>query len=448
MKSLKEIFLLICLAFLVRLPWLLMVPQIEAPDENTHLWVAEFISRFLRLPDYQSVLAAGPQAVYGSLPQFGYLPHIFFLKCLGWLTIPGHAFYFARLGSLCMGLIVVVVSYFIGRLLFLPNHVAALALPLIIVFHPQFVFVTSYVNNDATTAALSALILAFLILGIKRGLDLWLVFSFSICFSLLILAKYSGYCTLLISGLFLSLIIYLHRTKIKKQVVLFTYIALITTVLTVWWFVRNYYEFGGDITGVKTMNHIWQMTYHKKLIAFDSAWAILNNHAFWRMLFFSFWGWFGYMTRSLPRVFYYGYLGFVIISAGQFIRAIWTKSQKKVSWLGELKSLCVANINLDNVQTPIGGSGIVWIRSWTWLLLLSCFVFNFLTCMYGCYSGVAGPQGRYLFPSEIAIMAILIGGLASRHNRRSEVLILALVVFNFVAYCYSSFFLFQLYRTI
>ena len=444
MKSLKELFLLLSLAFLVRIPWLVMVPQVEAPDESTHFWVIQFIVQHLCLPDYQSVINGGAQAVYASLPQFGYLPHVLLLKCLGGFVLPEHALYLARLGSLCMGLIVVGVAYFIGRLLFLPNHIAALALPLMIIFHPQFVFVGCYVNNDATTAALAALILIFLIVAIKKGLNFSLVCFLSLCFSLLILAKYSGYCVLLTSAVFIPIIIYLHRKRLKGQLALAASMGLITLFLTLWWFVRNYFQFAGDITGVKTMNDIWQLTYHKHLIAFDSPLAPLVNTRFWRMLFFSFWGWFGYMTRSLPRVLYYGYLSFIIVSAAQFISNIIDKQQKgKLNLLPHLKTLLTLDLDFP---VSAAGSGIVWIRSWTWLLLITCFVLNFISCMYGCYSGVAGPQGRYLFPSEIAIMALLLGGLASKRDKWSEYSIMALVAFNFVVYCYSTYYLSDIYR--
>jgi len=449
MKSIKDLFWIICLAILVRIPWLLMVPHVEAPDENTHLWVIEFIIKHFQLPDYQAVLSAGPEAVYGSIPPFGYLPHIIFYKCLVNFIAPAHTLYAARLGSLSMGLIVITVAYFIGQLLFLPNRIAALALPLMIVFHPQFVFVTSYINNDATAAALSALILLLLVRSLKNGLNLPLVLFLSLAFSWLILCKYSGYCVLVVSYIFLPVIVYLHRNKLIQQLARLSVIVLITIALTSWWFVRNYFLFSGDITGVSTMHHIWQLNYHKQLTSFGSPIGVLLNHRFWRMLFFSFWGWFGYLTRSLPRVIYYSYLFFVIVSIVRFCDQFVEKIQKgKVNVLSQIRSLFVTNMDNLSASTAasIDDNATQSIQAWIWLLLITCFLINFATCVYGSYSGVAGPQGRYLFPSEIPIIAMLIAGLSSRQNKWSEALVTVLVGFNLFAYCYSSLFLYMLYH--
>jgi 4-amino-4-deoxy-L-arabinose transferase-like glycosyltransferase len=410
MKSIKELFLIVLLAFLVRIPWMILVPHVEAPDENTHFWVIQFIANNFKLPDYQAVMLGGPVAVYGSIPQFGYLPHLLCFKALNFIILAHDGLYAARLGSVFMGLTVVLVAYYVGQIIFSANRIAALALPLMIVFHPQFVFVTAYINNDATAAALSAAILLLLLKALKSGLNDKNAFGLAICCSLLILSKYSGYCVLITTFLALLIVLYLHKTKIKNQLVLLVTMAVLVLLLVGWWFVRNYFQFNGDISGVKTMHSIWTMTYHRYLQSFTSPIGVLFSTRFWRMLFFSFWGWFGYMTRSLPRLIYYGYLAFVILACGRFIR----------------NSL---NLKID----------------WSWIVLILCFLTNLAVCVYGTYSGVAGPQGRYLFPSEIPIMAMLIAGLAIGSDKWSNRLIIALLTFNVISYFYASFYIFKLY---
>lgn len=70
-------FALLAFAFVaVRLPWIFMVPMQEAPDEYAHYWVIKFLREHWRLPSAVEVHAGGPSAVYGSLPQLGYLPHV------------------------------------------------------------------------------------------------------------------------------------------------------------------------------------------------------------------------------------------------------------------------------------------------------------------------------------------------------------------------------------
>jgi hypothetical protein len=210
--------------------------------------------------------------------------------------------------------------------------------------------------------------------------------------------------------LILLLVIYKHKSKLFEQLVLLSSMALIVSVLTGWWFIRNYFQFAGDITGVKTMHSIWTLTYHRYLESFASPIALMLSTRFWRMLFFSFWGWFGYMTHSLPRLIYYGYLSFVILACIRVLRS--------------------------NLKQQI---------NWSWFTLILCFVINLAVCIYGTYSGVAGPQGRYLFPSEIPIMAMLIAGLNAGSNKWSKCLTVALVAFNVFVYFYSSLYLFKLY---
>ncbi len=410
MKSIKELFLVIVLALLVRIPWMALVPYVEAPDENSHFWVIQFIVNNLALPDYHSVISAGSEAVYGSLPQFGYLPHILCLKCFSSWTSNSIWLYAARLGSVFGGLVVVSVAYYMGRILFANNRLAALALPLMVTFHPQFVFVTSYINNDATTAALSALILFLLIDALERGLSKTSAVFLSIFLSWLMLSKYSGYCVLLAALIVLLTTIYLHRNKLNNQLLLLTTMALAICLLTGWWFFRNYVQFSGDITGVKTMHGIWTLAYHRHVEGFASPISVAFSTRFWRMLFFSFWGWFGYMTRSLPKVIYYVYLAFVVIASVRSIRRIRHFALKRA-----------------------------------WLVLIGCFIINLTVCIYGTYSGVAGPQGRYLFPSEIPIMALLIAGLAAGSNKWSQSFVLSLLAFNVFAYLYSILFLYKLY---
>ena len=228
---------------------------------------------------------------------------------------------------------------------------------------------------------------------------------------MLALSKYSGYCVLLSAFIFLPVILWLHKKQIKSQLKFLLILICTVILLTGWWFVRNYYQFAGDITGTQTMNNIWVLTYHHQLKVFNTPWPIIFSTSFWRILFFSFWGWFGYMTHSLPRIIYYGYLAFVLIAGWRAAAMVWARRTDSQS-----------------------------LKVWTWLLFSTCFIANLGICILGCCSGIAGPQGRYLFPSEVPIMAMLIAGLASNQDKWSKILIISLLVFNLFVYCYSTYF--------
>jgi hypothetical protein len=417
MKNGKELILIILLAIAARLPWLVMIPQTEAPDENMHRWVVNYIDSNCRLPDRHAMDTGGLLSAYSSVPPFGYLPHIMLLKLFPAKLPAPLLLDLTRLGSLFMSLMVICTAWWTGRHLFKNSHLAALAVPLMIVFHPQFVFVSSYTNNDMTTAALSSLIIANLILALNNGLGTAQILILSASLSWLILSKYSGLHLLPISGLFLFISAYLHKQQLNKLLRYALTFLFVIVIFTSWWFIRNYLQFDGDFMGVKTMNHLWKLIYHTYTGPPLSMQAVIFSTFFWRTLFFSFWGWFGYMTHSLPRMIYYIYLFFSVFASGLGIK-YWRSAK---------------NTNIVSAQTA------------TWLLFALCIVSNLFMCAYCCCSQVSGPQGRYMFPSELAIMSVLVAGLHSVNKKWSIKAILTMLVFNFAAYCYSTYFIYQLY---
>lgn len=424
----KELVLISFLTLLVRVPWMIMIPTVEAPDEATHVWVIQFCAEHLCLPALADIKQAGPVAVYGSIPQFGYLPHIVLLRLLpGWNQLITE-----RLGSLLMALISVIVAYFIGRRVFLPNRLLALALPLILIFHPQFVLVGAYANNDITACALSGLILILLIRTLDDGLKPVASVVLGILLSWVVLSKYSALPLIPSSLLFLGVAAWLHKTSLKTLLLnLFGMIAPIV-FLTGMWFFRNYHEFVQDITGTRTLHYIWTSTYHRKFDSYRPPWEIVMQTRWWRMNFFSFWGWFGYMTRSLPRPFYYGYLAFVIL-------AVW----------GGLKSLVggftfwLRPFSRINDAAALAGERA---NPFIWLLFLLLSLASLLTSLAGSSTGISGPQGRYLFISLVPLMALLLGGLSNLPGKWARFSVWALLAFNLATYIYSSAFLYSLYR--
>ena len=399
-----------------------MVPMAEAPDEVTHVWVAKFCAEQMRLPTLSDVKAAGPAAVYGSIPQFGYLPHIIALKTSCQLP----QLVALRLGSLLMSVVAVIAAYFTGRWIFLTNRLLALALPYLLVFHPQFVLVGSYTNNDITASACASLVLLMLLRTLQRGLNLSISITIGCLLAWILLSKYSGLCLFPVALIFLVSAAWVHETSLLGLI--FNLMAMVVPglVLSGAWFYRNRIEFDGDITGTRTLHYIWTSTYHRRFDSYRSPLAIVLETRWWRMNFFSFWGWFGYMTRSLPRPFYYGYLTFVILAfAGGFRR---------------LKDFAKELFNgVSNSQR----SGLV--RPLAWLMFITLAVANLLTSLAASSSGIAGPQGRYLFISEIPLMALMLGGLANLPAKMIKPTVWALLLFNLSTYFYSSCYLYSLY---
>jgi 4-amino-4-deoxy-L-arabinose transferase-like glycosyltransferase len=416
------------LTLIVRLLWLGMVPVAEAPDELTHLWVIRFLLAHMRLPSGQEVLAAGPVAVYGSIPQLGYVPHLIAIQVLPNLT----DLIAARAGSLVMVIITVLLARAIALRVFAGKPLLEWSLPLVLVFHPQLVFVGAYVNNDSTACALSSAILLLLIDSLARGLRYWRSLLVGILIGWLVLTKYSGFSVIPCAGIYLIVAGLLRRVRLTQ---IWAHLALTfgTAVgLSGWWFVRNSYEFHGDITGSNTLFKTWTEAYHRKVDAAGSPFLVVTQSRWWRMNFFSFWGWFGYMTRSLPRLIYYGYICFVSLSLFGFVHRSYRRRKNRGT---RFPRFIGATAQSGSEQT----------KRAIWSLMWLCVLINFAMAVYGTASGVSGPQGRYFFSSEIPLMSLMLAGLAGLPAKYRRGAILSFVGYNIFCYAYASWYLYSLY---
>jgi 4-amino-4-deoxy-L-arabinose transferase-like glycosyltransferase len=425
MRELKELALISLLVLIVRLPWLFMIPMVEAPDEATHAWVIHFCAAFLRLPCAGDISALEPIAVYASIPQFGYLPHIICVKLIPLAS----ELIRMRFASLLNAWLTVLAAYLIGQEIFAGRRLLALGLPLMLVFHPQFVFVSSYANNDVTTCALASLILLLNLKALKNGLNLGQSFVLGLLLAWIALSKYSGVGVILTGLIFYMVAAWLHRSTCKDIFANFAAVLLPFLSLPGLWFYRNYLAFNGDVTGTRTMHYIWSSTYHRKFDSYRPPWEIILQSRWWRMNFFSFWGWFGYMTRSLPRPFYYGYLTFLLLAATGGCKAL----------LGKESDLPKHKIEVD------AANRLALREQCSWAMLIFLSLITFLSSLAASSSGIAGPQGRYLFPAEIPLMALLLAGLSQFGEKRGRLMIWALLAFNAFTYFYSSAFLLSLY---
>jgi hypothetical protein len=388
-------------AALVRLPWLFIVPPSEAPDEKTHFWVVNYIRAHHSLPSAPDVAAAGTDGVYGSLPQLGYLPHL--LMCQ---FVPDQqALFFARFGSLFMGLVAVLASYRAAQELFPQSRVLRLALPAMIVFHPQFVFVSSYVNNDVTTSGIACVIVWLLILCLKYGLTWKRTLIIAVLLGWLTLCKYSGLALLMVTALAFIPAGLLNGSSVMTVFTSLAAIGGIVAAMSGWWFYRNFHEFNGDMLGTKTMFLTWATAYHKDTHYYKSPLEILIDHRWWRMFYFSFWGVFGYMNRYLIKPVYWIYQGFLAVAA--------------FGWIKHFKT------TVDRKERAIWG-----------MLALTCLI-NVSAMIWASTGNLGGPQGRYFFPSELPFMALLIAGLYRVNAKFGPKLVLALVIYN-AAICFYS----------
>jgi hypothetical protein len=150
---------LVALLAIVAVNWLLWasaVPFGEAPDEPSHLDVAQFVAAYGRLPTF------GPDAdMYVRLDQVGIpiephalappLTYLVDAALIRLLPVPPPAA--ARLGSLLAGLAAVALTYTFVRTVLPDQRSLALAAAALLAAVPQFSFQTAIVNSDVFALA-------------------------------------------------------------------------------------------------------------------------------------------------------------------------------------------------------------------------------------------------------------------------------------------------------
>jgi 4-amino-4-deoxy-L-arabinose transferase-like glycosyltransferase len=410
-----------------------MVPMVEAPDEFAHFWVVKFIVEHARLPSHSDVFSGGPSAVYGPLPQMGYIPHVSLSKLLPFCELS----ITARLGSLCMGVVLICAVYLIARELYPKSRVATLSLPAIVIFHPQMALLHGYINSDSTAVAAAALVLWLVVRMVMNGLTLAGCSLLGLLTGVMALSKYASLAVALAAGFGVLAAGWLNGASLSL-VVASCGIALSVFALTCnWWVARELHEYPGDFLGTQTMRRIWAVTYGKPLEYKISIWRVIKDFRWWRMTYFSYWGMFGYMTRYLYRPLYIIYFLYTLAAiAGGIRRVLFLKG------LGSLISLKVRMKSIEDVSKED-------LDKLKYVAIYSVFVIALLAnlgaMIWSTSLNLGGAQGRYLFGCEVPIIALTVSGLMALSKRHGEKIVLSFLAFDFIVYVWSTVWLFHLY---
>lgn len=418
-NSKVQLAIFIVLYLLLRLPWVFTLPISEAPDEGNHFWVSQFLTTHLRLPSAHEVLSAGGAAEYGSLPQFGYLPNVLCSLFASETTMPT----FSRIGSVLAGIPTLIAAFLIGKEIFAGCLLRSLALPLLIVLHPQLVFTQSYTNTDATTVSLASISIYLVVCAIKRGLTMKASIALGFLLGWLALSKHTGLSIVPALGLGVIAATFGRGQSAASAMRKIAAAAAVFTGTCGWWFVRNYFEFSGDILGSRTMYESWSKILPRKNGVIVHPWPEVHQFGWWRYVFFDFFGLFGYMTRYIYRPAYIAYLIYVIAAI-----VGWTGLVKGKAAPGASTSADAAADNADGLDKTKKTSKID-VEKMIWLLFLLCPLLNLAAMITATLLKVTGPHGRYLFPSIVPIDAMLIAGfyrLGDRFGKWATLSLLAL----------------------
>lgn len=353
--------------------WGLRLPLSQAPDEALRDCIPLWIYKHGKLPlGFEADLGwNGGNFNYSYRP---YLLSIFsaiLLKVFSsFLQDESLVFFIIRLPNILVGSLSVIFAYKVGQLFF-KRKSASLFYAILISFLPQFVFLSSYHNNDNFTVFCALIILYAWGLGMRNNWDLKSLIVLSFGIGILALSYYNAYGWIICSIFFVFYSVKKQSNSDGKWVFRFTKIFFLVFMFScficAWWFIRSFINNRGDILKLS-------MYVPKK--EGSSIFSLVKNINWWTTSIFSYICGLGYMNIWAKKGIYYVYMMYICIGA-LFSLIKFFKSDEDY-------------------------------RMIYFLLVLLIFITIFLSL---CFSvSVYQPQGRYLIPSLPALMFIVVEG--------------------------------------
>jgi hypothetical protein len=207
----------------------------------------------------------------------------------------------ARLANLFLGGLTVGTTYLLAHEIFPEQRVLALTAAAIVAFNPQFLFISSAVNNDASVSAFSTLALWQIARGLHRGYGYWEVTWLGVSIGLAALSKVSALTLLPFSLLITGFRTWLQHSRLsypqrlRSITIRWSLIVLIAFAISGWWYIRNAALYN-DPLGLQTHFEMWWA--HQEPLSLNHLQGQLSE------VELSFWAAFGMGNVRLPRVFY------------------------------------------------------------------------------------------------------------------------------------------------
>jgi len=381
------LFALIILTY-IGLSWILIwhIPYtfpFGGPDELMHLSMAEYISKHLSWPQWDSreVVRNAYGVSYSAGGSIVYWLHGLSYRLFG----------YHRIGAFALLLVYLLLAIVVYR----KNRVAGYLLLASLV--PQTLFIFSYVNSDSGT------VITALLFGMAVG---WFATAKEI-------KEYHFWILLLFAGLsvtarqhlwaiaFLTLIwaLVYRRSELRKFDKRVWIIAFLLGMLPAsWWFITSFLANDGDILGVFTNAKSIAKFGNPDLPSLARAWDDISLTHFLKSTFISLyanWGWMSLPLKSIS----YTVMSIIVVS---MVVILWRFIDKRV---------------------------------YIFFIALLVTNFGFMLLYSTVYDYQA--QGRYLFPSIYIIVGMLSAIMVVRQVY-SKLLLLMLAVFSMMNIYFSA----------
>lgn len=391
MKRRKAQLVFTGILFILLVFWALVMPFEAAPDEGMRFQIPEYIARYHSLPDGRDEALRNPQwgISYGFGPQLTYILQAIFMSVMAVFTqAKGSAMFAARMVSVLAGTGTIWMSILISEKLF-EKKFRKLFVALVSLL-PQFLYLSTYINNDALALFGTAVIVYMWICGSESGWNIRSCIGLTAGIVICTLTYFNSYGFILCSIFFLFGSLFMQKKPLKEIAGKSLFIAALVLFLTSWYFIRNYFLYDGDILGMKIS------TEYAEMYAIDSLKPSMrrtpaNTGTSLAAMFFgesqwfavswkSFVGVFGHMAVYMRQWQYYFYAFLFWIGAGGIFFRKKAGNRKRESRL------------FTGVMAAAG-------------------VIPFALSLYNSYYSDYQPQGRYLMPMLIPMMYFVTKGL-------------------------------------
>lgn len=379
--------------------WAMILPLNGGPDEAMRYQISEFIYKNGYLPHGGDPALRTIWGIsYAFTPTLSYIIGALFMKLASFFKDNSYTLLVsARLVSVLCSVGTGFVCIQISKKVF--NGIYRWIFVMLVSLLPQFIFISTYVNNDAFAIFSTSIIVYSWILGLETNWNYKSCTILAIGISLCLLSYYNAYGFILVSVVIFITSNLLKNGKrinfglfLKKGL----YISLIVFILSGWWFIRNYIIYDGDFIGLKTSN-IYAEKYAIDILKPSNRLTIktmgisifdaLFKKGWIKTSYKSFIGMFGGMSIPLYN-WMYGFYSIIFI----------------VGVIGILL-LLKRHISLKNKKVIIKIEFI-----FNLCMVLSCIIPVILSFYYS-YNNDYQPQGRYCLPMIVPLMYFMTMGI-------------------------------------
>lgn len=282
----------------------------EGSQPPLYYLITGFLTRWVDRSDYDTMRYFNPHANIGQAELLGNKNRIIHVQ-----TSAQNMVYIARLFSLICGAITVLAVYqsakqFAPKMKHLPLFATGL-----VVFNPQFLFISTAANNDILVIMFNSVSLWLTLITLREGFNTRRSLILSVCIALGTISKLSGLAMVVVTAL-TGLYVGIKRRDLRGLITLAVFMAGIWGLLGAWWYIRNI-QLYGELFGTGMMLKIFGGRYFTEL----DEWArtMLNEFGGLRWSYWAVFGWFNIITWKwvytvidiLSLVALVGFIGFL-----------------------------------------------------------------------------------------------------------------------------------------